>query len=140
MLRRIGAGVWFDEEESEYWMETDEPETFAGIAKIRREQGVEFPLIRVHSYNLHGNRWLNTCAACTFLGRYEQFDLYYCVGFGSKLPTFVARFGPGTADYVAGWSFASAHSGGMSHELPYGQDALKEAHYRAMRRGLLEHD
>ncbi len=48
-------------------------------------------------------RYDHDCPCCIFLGKEEQYDLYYCRQMG--MPTVIARFGP-DGDYLSGMSFA----------------------------------
>jgi hypothetical protein len=43
------------------------------------------------------------CEACSFLGHYEEHDLYYCPG----EPTVIARYGSEGPDYKSGLVFAN---------------------------------
>ena len=45
------------------------------------------------------------CSQCTFLGRYNEYDLYFCHQNG--MPTIIARYGE-AGNYMSGLSFAIA--------------------------------
>jgi len=68
-------------------------------------------------------QWEHDCAACEFLGRWKEFDLYYCRQRG--IPTVIARWSDEGQDYYSGLVFASA--------IP----ALGVAEVRAAARGCL---
>lgn len=46
-------------------------------------------------------RFQHDCAACTFVGFINKYDLYTCKQ-GHKSPTMIARFGNKREDYVSG--------------------------------------
>ena len=64
------------------------------------------------------------CAVCVNLGRFGNFDLYFCDE-GNPVPTVLARFGNEGPDYYSGLPAAEA--------IP----ALAEARRRASEAGLL---
>ncbi len=66
-------------------------------------------------------RFTHDCDSCTFLGTYEEHDLYFC----PREPTVIARASSEGPDYCSG--IVSAR---MGHPL------LVEALYRARERGL----
>jgi hypothetical protein len=68
-------------------------------------------------------RFTHSCPNCTFLGRFNEFDLYYCPQ--GRLPTVLARYGNYGPEYQSGME---------STELP----ALAEARRRALEKGLLK--
>lgn len=68
-------------------------------------------------------RWRHDCERCTFLGRFNQFDLYHCGQ--SNFPTVIARFSDEGPDYLSGMVFANV-------SVP-----LREAKRLAEERGLL---
>lgn len=68
-------------------------------------------------------RYEHDCPHCTFLGQFEEFDLYYCMQ-AMRLPTVIARRSSDGPDYVSGFSFVS--------HIP----ALQEAYNRAEAAGL----
>ena len=47
-------------------------------------------------------RYEHDCTCCTFLGGYQEYDLYHC---GQDSPTVIARFGE-LGDYKSGICFA----------------------------------
>lgn len=63
----------------------------------------------------------HVCAACVYLGFYDERDLYFCPQV--SIPTVLARFGPADQDYLSGT--------GSSDPV------LKEAERRAREKGLL---
>jgi hypothetical protein len=70
-------------------------------------------------------RFKHDCRDCTYLGRYEEYDLYHCLEFDSR-PTVVARYGDEGPDYGSGMIFADQGA------VP----ELVEAKRRAVERGL----
>ena len=68
-------------------------------------------------------RFTHDCDVCKYLGRYEEYDLYFC----KDEPTVVARFSSVGADYASGMAFATI--GGL--------EPLHEARQRAIKQGLL---
>ncbi len=65
------------------------------------------------------------CACCLFLGRYAESDLYFCDREPDR-PTVVARFGNDEQDYTTGMRLCAV------------DPRLAEAHWRAIRRGLMQ--
>jgi hypothetical protein len=49
-------------------------------------------------------RYTHDCDICIPLGQYQKNDLYYCNQHG--MPTVIARFGNGGAEYTSGMGFA----------------------------------
>lgn len=70
-------------------------------------------------------RYVHSCRNCTFLGRLEKFDLYFCQSV--REPTVIARSGEG-GNYASGMCFSF---GAAEH--------LKTARRRAQTRGLLQY-
>lgn len=64
------------------------------------------------------------CDYCCFLGRFENYDLYFCKQKGAFAETVIARFGE-LGDYYSGMCFAST--------IP----PLGEAKRRAQAKGLI---
>ncbi len=50
-------------------------------------------------------RYTHDCAGCTFLGQWQEYDLYFCLQFG-KIPTVIARYGDEGREYISGLKFA----------------------------------
>lgn len=48
-------------------------------------------------------RYKHDCDKCTFLGTFEEYDLYFC---GEGRPTVIARFGHDGPSYYSGLTFA----------------------------------
>lgn len=46
-------------------------------------------------------RYKHDCTSCTFLGRYSEYDLYFCKQGGNN-PTVLARFSSQGPDYLSG--------------------------------------
>jgi hypothetical protein len=69
-------------------------------------------------------RYQHDCTACTYLGQYKEFDLYFCPQ-GGNIPTVIARYGNDGPEYQSGLVPASV--------LP----ELAEARKRAITAGLL---
>ena len=44
-------------------------------------------------------RYIHDCQDCTYLGKYEEYDLYYCNN--TILPVYVVRFGNDGTNYVS---------------------------------------
>ena len=70
-------------------------------------------------------RFQHDCTICTFLGQYNEFDLYFCPQ-GGRIPTVIARYGDDGPEYQSGLIPASV--------LP----ELQEARKRAIDKGLLK--
>lgn len=68
-------------------------------------------------------RFEHDCDVCKYLGRHEQYDLYFC----KTTPTVIGRFSSEGADYTSGMVFAT----------PDGSKPLYEAKKRAIKYGLL---
>ena len=68
-------------------------------------------------------RFTHDCDVCKYLGRYQEYDLYFC----KEAPTVVGRFSSKGADYTSGMAFAT-------HE---GSRPLYEAKQRAIKQGLI---
>lgn len=71
-------------------------------------------------------RFKHNCMDCKWLGRYEEYDLYYCVQMGN-IPTVIGRKSDKPADYTSGLGFAKKD----------GIPALHEALQRAVKIGLI---
>jgi len=50
-------------------------------------------------------RYEHDCDNCVFLGRWKEFDLYYCPSAESNNDNFIARYGTG-GSYLSGYSIA----------------------------------
>lgn len=74
------------------------------------------------------NRWENDCEYCKYLGRFKEFDLYYCKQGG--LPTVIARYGNGP-DYVSGLELGAMHKLNMD-------SGIGTAYRRAVMAGLIK--
>lgn len=48
-------------------------------------------------------RYTHECECCTFLGRYDEYDLYHCTQSG--IPTVLARYGNKGPEYLSGMMF-----------------------------------
>jgi hypothetical protein len=68
-------------------------------------------------------QFTHDCKACTFLGRFNGHDLYFCTQ--RNFPTVIARYSSAGPDYKSGIAFA-----GVDPEIG-------EAHKRAVKRGFL---
>ena len=51
--------------------------------------------------NLKSRYQHNACSNCVYLGRFEEYDLYYCEGTFTK--TVLARFSDEASHYLSGW-------------------------------------
>lgn len=49
-------------------------------------------------------RYQHDCSTCTFLGRYKEYDLYYCPQGGREIV--IGRFSDDGPDYISGILFA----------------------------------
>jgi len=63
-------------------------------------------------------RYLHDCSNCSFLGAYENYDLYVCARHG-KIDTLIARYGNDGGEYASGLDFALAYNEGR---FPYSQN------------------
>ena len=63
-------------------------------------------------------RYEHDCSNCTYLGQYEEYDLYYCEQMG--WPTVICRYGSDGPEYNSGM------------EIMHGFPALAVAAYRAI--------
>ena len=70
------------------------------------------------------SRYKHDCDRCIYLGRWEEYDLYFCA-YDLLGPTVIARFGSDGPDYASGLRVASM--------IP----ELAEARTRAIAAGLL---
>lgn len=70
-------------------------------------------------------QYKHDCDACIPLGRFDDFDFYFCRQHG--IPTVIARFGNHPGDYMSGLEFGK--SGHNSH--------LAIAYHMARARGLV---
>lgn len=52
-------------------------------------------------------RYEHTCDACSFLGLFDEYDLYFCPQSGI-FPTVIARFSSRNGDYLSGLAFADS--------------------------------
>jgi len=68
-------------------------------------------------------RFKHDCDNCDYLGRFKEYDLYFC----DKESTVIGRFSDEGADYTSGMVFAR----------PDGSEVLYEAKKRAIKAGLL---
>ena len=59
--------------------------------------------------------YTHDCSRCTFLGTFEDYDLYYCPQGG--LTTVIARFGNKGAEYMSGLPVINKHIGGKLNPL-----------------------
>lgn len=66
-------------------------------------------------------RYEHDCNVCDYLGRYKEYDLYFC----KSEPTVIARYGT-QGDYKSGMVFAN----------PDGSEPLYESKKRAIEHGL----
>jgi hypothetical protein len=69
-------------------------------------------------------RYEHDCNACTFLGQYEDYDLYFCLRGGNR-PTVIYRYGDEGSQYSSGLELADL------------SPQLGEARKRAIEAGLL---
>ena len=46
-------------------------------------------------------RYTHSCSKCTFLGQYNEYDLYHCIQVGG-MPTVIARYSDDGPDYMSG--------------------------------------
>ena len=70
-------------------------------------------------------RYIHDCSQAYYLGRFQEFDLYYCDHLGSKfLRTVVARFGNSPEEYLSGMLNAQY------------EESLREALDRAIKLGI----
>jgi len=70
-----------------------------------------------------GPRHEHDCECCSFLGRYNEFDLYFC---STKGPTIIARYGA-LEQYYSGLIF------GLANRSTKFADAMREALIRAVK-------
>jgi len=77
-----------------------------------------------YMFDLGGNtaRYKHDCKNCTYLGQFNEYDLYFCLQ-GGKIPTVIARFSSEGPDYYSG--------------ITSNITELTEAKCRAITRGLL---
>lgn len=73
--------------------------------------------------NCEPARFKHDCDNCDYLGRFKEYDLYFC----DNEPTVIGRFSDEGADYTSGMVFAR----------PDGSEVLYEAKKRAIKAGLL---
>lgn len=73
---------------------------------------------------LEPSRYEHDCNSCKYLGRHEEYDLYFC----SNEPTVVARYSDHGPDYIAGLMFAK----------PDINMALHEAKIRSIKYGFIK--
>jgi hypothetical protein len=72
-------------------------------------------------------RYEHDCDNCDFLGRHEEYDLYYHPNRPEwYLPSVIARWSSDGPDYISGLAFVPQHS------------ALFECYLRATRAGLVD--
>ncbi len=76
------------------------------------------------SYDKYPPRWVHDCEDCRSLGRFKEFDLYFCKHTG-RWPELVARYGHGNLDYSVARLFDTA----LEH--------FNEAHSRAKLLGMM---
>jgi hypothetical protein len=77
------------------------------------------------SWNHEPPRYNHDCDKCTYLGQYEEYDLYFCSKF---LPTVIARYGNDGPLYTSGMA--------LRKFVP----PLQEAYERACELGLVKED
>ncbi len=68
-------------------------------------------------------RFVHDCDVCKYLGRHEEYDLYFC----KTEPTVIARFSGEGSKYMSGMAFATIG----------GSKPLYEAKQRAIKWGLI---
>ncbi|MDD4081832.1 MAG: hypothetical protein PHD05_00460 [Sphaerochaetaceae bacterium] len=51
-------------------------------------------------------RYIHDCSNCTFLGTFEEYDLYVCSYNNKIIKTVVGRFSSDGPDYISGVGFA----------------------------------
>lgn len=88
---------------------------------VRDHDGVEMRIIK-DEHPIESARFTHDCDVCEYLGRHEEYDLYFC----KEAPTVVARFSSAGADYTSGMAFAT----------PGGSKPLYEAKKLAIKQGL----
>jgi hypothetical protein len=71
-------------------------------------------------------RYQHDCTACTFLGTYKEFDLYFCPQVGH--PTLIARYGDKGPEYQSGMD------AGRNNLLP----ELHAAYKLSLEKGLIK--
>jgi len=69
-------------------------------------------------------RYTHDCHTCRYMGRHEEYDLYYC---GNE-PTVIARYSNIGSDYTSGMIFAR----------PNGVEPLYQAKLRAIQYGIIK--
>ena len=74
-------------------------------------------------------KFQHDCRGCTFLGRFNDKDLYFCTQGSTWHHTVIARFGDDGPDYSSGLPFAV--------EGEFGIPELLEAKKRAIAKGLI---
>jgi hypothetical protein len=90
-----------------------------------------------------GPLWAHDCTRCTFLGHFEEHDLYVCVGRQDVGPTVIARYGP-NEDCYEGLHLSKAplkrldvNVGGPVDGIRGAKYLLRVAHLLAADMGLL---
>jgi hypothetical protein len=72
---------------------------------------------------ISGQRYEHTCPSCTFLGRWLEYDLYFCPQ-GGSCPTVIGRYGNYSPSYTSGLALTNT-------------PCLVVAMHRAIARGLI---
>ncbi len=98
-------------------------ELFEQLGDILNPSNIEEDLRQAE---IEAPRFTHDCDVCKYLGRYEEYDLYFC----KREPTVIGRFSSTGRDYTSGMCFA----------VPGVSKPLYEAKQRAIKLGLIQQD
>jgi len=84
----------------------------------------------IRSLYLYPPKYKHDCRVCVFLGRYKEFDLYYCTQ-GGKADTILARYSDEGPDYLSGMPNRE-----FTYNSPF--HPRTEGYFRAKKLGLIK--